>query len=145
MTSRMMCRIGLVAVIALGATSCAAPTPTPAPTASPVVGARQISLANDTTVAITVIVNGTVAATVPPDTTAAPIAGALPARPWTVEARSPSGRVLATLTVGVADNISATAGVGAFGDVACGHVTLWAGGVIPDHPIPSQASPQPCD
>ena len=53
----------------------------------------------------------------------------LPARPWTVEARTPSGRLLLALTVSAAADISASSGVAARMDLACGQLELWAGGL----------------
>jgi len=105
----------------------------------------QINLNNGTTVAITVAVNGTAIATVPPGMMESPIAGALPTRPWTIEARSPSGRVLASVTVGTDTVISDQQSIGDVELLACGQLFLWAGGPIPDAPHPIGASPEPCD
>jgi hypothetical protein len=142
----MLGRIGLAAIVALAAASCGGPTPTPTPVASRSAGVGSLlGVANGTTVVVSIAVNGTMVATVPAGNTEIAIPAVLPARPWTVEARSPSGRLLATLTVLATDNISATSSLGAFGDLGCGHLVLWAGGPIPDHPLPSPASQVPCD
>ena len=131
----------LVAAVALAA--CAGPSPTAPPSAtSSSVG---ISVANGTTVPVAIAVNGTVVETVPPGTSEAPLRAALPARPWSVEARSPSGRVLAVLAVPLGDAVSADASVGVSADLACGSLALWAGGPRGDHPVPSGATPEPCE
>jgi hypothetical protein len=100
---------------------------------------------NATTVALTIAVNGTVVGSVAAGEIQNPIPTALPARPWTVEARSPSGRVLATLTVGPDDRISDQAGVFNLEFLACGQIGLWAGEPIGDEPFPVGATPMPCD
>ena len=78
-------------------------TPTPAP-ATP--GAVSLNVRNDTTLAVTIVINGQALGVVlPGGSTSGPALGPSgpPALPWTVEARSPSGRVLTTLTVGPGD------------------------------------------
>jgi len=133
--------LGLTATVAIALAACAGPSAT----ASPLTPSPALNVANATTVPVAIAVNGTVLETVPVGATEVPIKAALPALPWTVEARSPSGRVLATLTVSAADDISATTSVGAFEHLACGQLDLWAGGPRGDAPIPSLASPKPCD
>jgi len=54
---------------------------------------------NDTSIAITIVVNGTKLETVPANTVEQPIKADLPALPWHVEAVSPSGRLLTSLDV----------------------------------------------
>lgn len=133
-----------LALLALAAAVAACgPTPTPQPSATSVpVG---INVANGTTVAVTVVVNGTVVETVPPGATEVPLRAALPGRPWSVEARSPTGRVLAAFTVPSGDAVSAESSVGAAEDLACGTLELWAGGPRGDHPKPVGPTPAPCD
>lgn len=138
--------LGLTAAVAVALSACAAPSPTSSPpTSAPASVAPALSVANGTTVPLAIAVNGTVVETVPAGMTEDPIRAMLPARPWNVEARLPSGRVLATMTMSATDAISATASVGAFEDLACGHLALWAGGPRGDHPVASPASPKPCD
>ncbi len=138
----MLGRIGLAAIVALAAASCGGPTPA----ASPTVGAGSpLGVANGTTVPVSVAVNGTVVETVPAGETRLAVPVVLPARPWTVEARSPSGRLLATLTVSAADDISATSSVGVTEDLACGRLELWAGVPHGGAPKASLLSPKPCD
>ena len=54
---------------------------------------------NDTTIAVTIVVNGTKLETVPGNTVEQPIKADLPPLPWHVEAVSPSGRLLTSLDV----------------------------------------------
>jgi hypothetical protein len=54
---------------------------------------------NDTTIAVTIVVNGTTIETVPANTVEQPIKADLPPLPWHVEAHSPNGRLLTSLDV----------------------------------------------
>jgi hypothetical protein len=103
------------------------------------------SVANGTTVPVTIIVNGSVVETVPAGTTENPIKASVPGRPWTVEARSPSGRVLATMTVAANDALSSTSGRVGSADLACGRLMLWAGAPVSDGPTFVPDPSQPCD
>lgn len=136
----------MAAIGVLVAASCGGPTPTLGPVASPtVVAASPLGVANGTTVTVSVALNGIVVATVAAGETQTAIPVVLPSRPWTVEARSPSGRLLATLTVGAADDISATSSRAVSEVLACGRIELWAGGPHGGEPAPSLASPKPCE
>ena len=89
--SQKVRRFALAVVVALGAASCAAP-PTPTlvpPTSTALAGPINININNGTTVPITVAVNGTAIATEPAGGVAQIATGALPARPWTIDALSP--------------------------------------------------------
>lgn len=141
----MFRRIALAAIVALAAASCGGPTPTPSATASPPTTLRStVSVANGTTVPVTIAVNGTVLGTVPAGATEDPIRAVLPARPWTVEARSPSGRVLATLAVSAQDELSTTSGVAVREDLACGRLELWTGGPHGGEPQVVPVPSMPC-
>lgn len=137
--------IAIAAVVALAALACAAPRPTPTAAQMPATVADWISLNNASTLPITVAVNGTVVATVPAGAVQNPILAALPARPWTIEARSPSGRVLASLAVGSGAIVSDQRSIGDVESLACGELVLWAGGPVPDGPRPVGSTPEPCD
>lgn len=148
MEARIMRRLiavtGLIAV-ALSACSGSPATPSPSPTPTPKAAVRSVSVVNGTTVPVAVSVNGTVMETIQPGTTEDPIHATLPALPWTVEARSPSGRVLATLTVSAADYLSSASGRSAVEDLACGRLAMWSGAPVGGGPsfIPDAA--RPCD
>lgn len=138
---------GVAVAVAVGfvALACAAPSPTPSPTPPPANVANGISVNNASTLPITVTVNGMVVATVPAGAAQNPIATALTARPRTVEARSPSGRVLASLIVGSDAVITDQRSIGDVEFLACGELVLWAGGPVPDGPRPVGPTPKPCD
>ncbi len=126
-----------VALLAVGLAACATATPTPVPV--------PISLDNGTTIPITVTVNGTELATEPAGGVARLGSGGLPERPWTVEARTPTGRVLLSITVGPRAALSDQSSVGDVAFLSCGEIALWAGGPRPDAPHPMSASPITCE
>jgi hypothetical protein len=89
-----------------------------------------LSIANQTTIAVTLVVNGKVIEIVPAGSGRDPITAELPGLPWDVETRSPSGRVLSRMTVNVGD-VSITEGA-AKGDavrvdLSCGRLDVWSG------------------
>lgn len=106
--------------VASGCQANASPSPWPSPW-------PPLSISNETSIAITLVVNGAVVATVPPGTLEDPVTAALPQRPWTIETRSPSGRVVSTLTVGATDPITINAGRGVRVDLSCGRLDVWSG------------------
>jgi hypothetical protein len=101
----------------------------PGPAASP---STSLGIENDTTLVLSLVVNGQTAATLPPGGSEESGAN-LPARPWTVEARTASGRVLATMFVGLgpADPAvagdSSTSGSSAQFPLSCGSIRMWTG------------------
>ena len=139
---RMFRRIGLVALIVLATAACGGPVVTPPPTPVPLL--PTVSVANGTSIPVAIAVNGTVVETMPAGTTEDPITATLPARPWTVEARSPSGRVLADLTVNAQDYIANNAGKAVREDLACGRLDLWSGPPLLG-PMFSPDASKPCD
>lgn len=97
-----------------------------------------------TTMPVAVVVNGEALATIPAMRKVDPVPGSLPPLPWSVQARSAGGRVLATLIVSPQDAVSATSGVFAREDLACGRLDLYAG----PEPLGPAFSPdlsKPCD
>lgn len=137
---RLLWLAGLAALLS----ACTAATPaTPSPT--PAAAQPAISVNNGTMIPVAIAVNGTVVETVPAGAMEDPIKASLPARPWTVEARSPSGRVLATMTVSPADLISATSGRFARADLACGRLDIWTGAPIAGGPSIAPDPSKPCD
>jgi hypothetical protein len=113
----------------------------------------ELGISNGTTLAVSLIVNGKQLATVEPGgSLSASDAARLPDLPWSVEARSPSGRVLTSMSVGVGAVSSTTdpEGVvhssGAFGrvDLSCGSLRIWAG-FPPSGPIPASPAGSPGD
>ena len=123
---------------------------TGAATSRPSQGTK-LSIANWTTIAVTLVVNGSVIETVPPGGYEDPIKGDLPPLPWNAETRSPSGRVLSTLVVHAGDfwQTSMPNGGGAVNgdavrvDLSCGRLDLWYGTpMLGPTFIPG---PSPCD
>ena len=105
-----------------------------ATTQGPSQGVKLI-ISNGTTIAVTRVVNGSVVETVPPGSYEDPIKGSLPAMPWNVEVRSPSGRVMTTLDVHEGDYSTTSLpndgmqekGVARRLDLSCGRLDLWYG------------------
>ena len=134
-----MRRILWLATVALVSSACSASP------AVPTNSRYSVSVRNYTTIPIAIAVNGTVLETVPAGAVEDPIRAPLPPRPWAVEARSPSGRVLATMTVGPNDNLSFNSGRGGMADLACGRVLLWTGNPTTGGPTFVPDPSKPCD
>jgi hypothetical protein len=110
-----------------------------------------VSIANGTTLTVSLVVNDAAVATVAPGDDANISASQLPSLPWTVEARSPSGRVLVSLVVhdgDVVDNVNPATGNGSYigrgsrVDLSCGRLDIWSG---PPMLGPSSAPGSPGD
>ena len=127
-------------VVALAACGGQSATASPSRTFVPSAG-----LPNGSTIPIAIAVNGTVLVTVPAKTTLGLSEASLPARPWTVEVRSPSGRVLSTMTVSTTDQSSAYSGQLARVDLPCGRIDVWTGGMQPLGPAFSPDMSKSCD
>ena len=105
-------------------------SPTPAP------AAETLSISNGTSIAVALEVNGHAVETVAPRTNEDPIRAELPSLPWSIVARSPSGRVLAVLTVRQGDVVvttpnanghSSAQGSAVRVDLSCGRLDIWSG------------------
>jgi hypothetical protein len=95
-----------------------------------------LSIANGTTIAVTLVVNGTVVETVAPGGYQDPVPPTeMPPLPWQVEARSPSGRLLSSLTVHQGDVWQQSTPSGGMllhgdavrADLSCGRLDIWSG------------------
>jgi hypothetical protein len=108
---------------------------------------------NGTTLPVTITVNGARIDTIAPKTQRSIGPATLPAMPWSVQALSPSGRVLLELQV-VAGAVSATTnpdggisirGAGNRVDLSCGRLDVYAGppmlGPMPGPGIPGDCEP----
>lgn len=120
------------------------------PSATPV----HLGVSNGTALTVTLVVNGTKIADFPannPQPTVDP--RTLPPLPWHVEARSPSGRILTSMDVGVgtvwttSDPQGNAMSRGAMGrvDLSCGRLTIWAGDFEPSGPAPAASPGLPGD
>lgn len=127
----------VVAVLAGTLSGCAGaggPNPSSA-SSSPSGTPMTLSIANYTTISVTLVVDGKVIETVPAGGYEDPIKADLPGLPWNVETRSPSGRVLSSMTVHAGDVWQTTepnGNAGAKGDavrvdLSCGRVDVWSG------------------
>jgi len=102
-----------------------------------------LTVANQTELAVSLFVNGDLIAEFSAQT-GERVGADLPPLPWDVEARSPRGRVLASMRVDVGDVRTETDADGvithttAFGrvDLSCGRLTIWAGDAAPSGPAP---------
>jgi hypothetical protein len=96
-----------------------------------------LSISNQTTLVVTLIVNEQIVGIYPPAAHRDPItAPLLPPPRWHVEARSPSGRVLASMDVRPGDVVSTTPdaagrsssrGKGDRAELSCGRLDIWSG------------------
>ena len=111
-----------------------------------------LSINNGTTLTVTLVVNGTLVASLEPATClgcgqddGVP-ASLLPPLPWQAEVRSPSGRVLVSLTVHEGDVVygsSSSQGDANRVDLSCGRIDLWSGPPL-SGPPPEPGSPGDC-
>lgn len=111
-----------------------------------------LSISNGTTLDVTLVVNGRAIDTVPPGAQRDPLPAALlPTLPWLVEARSPSGRVLSSMTVRQGDVSRTSDGNGGVllrghavrVDLSCGRLDLWSGPPMAG-PMPGPGTPGDC-
>ena len=107
---------------------------------------------NGTTMALTIVVNGQPVAVAPAKEAKAVPVAALPSLPWTVEARSASGRVVLMLTVKPgsvvdirnADGTGSLSAPGARADLSCGRLDMYPGDSPMMGPPPGPGAPGDC-
>jgi hypothetical protein len=86
---------------------------------------------------MTLVVNGRTVGEVPPGGQRTLTAFGLPALPWTVEARSPTGRVIMTFRAQPGD-FQKFSSQAQLVDLSCGRLWIWVGDVTPEAPrVPS--------
>ena len=131
---------GLVCLALLACTATRTPSPQ----------RPNLGVSNGTTLAVTLVVNGQRVAVFPPggpepsmDLTA------LPPLPWSVQALSPSGRVLTSMQVqpGEIEGPNSAVHTIPMGrvDLSCGRITIWAGDYPPSGPAPMGSPGTPGD
>jgi len=120
--------VGLVATVLVSACGAAVPTSTP------ILAPMRLSIQNGTTIPVALAVNGTVVESVAPGGYEDPVKAPMPPLPWSVETRSPSGRVLSSMTVNAGDawfttpdpsGASEAKGDAVRVDLACGRLDVW--------------------
>jgi len=95
-----------------------------------------LHMSNATPLTVSVVVNGHVLGAFPPggqDQVVSTLTLGPP--PWTVQARSASGRVLTSFAVRATD-VQPGNGLGQVLDLTCGRFWLWVGDAKPDAPVP---------
>ena len=128
----------LVAVLVLAACS-----------ASPTENLPPLGISNGTTLTVSLYVNDVLVAVAPPTGPQPSVnVAALPQLPWTVEARSPSGRVLTSMHI-VAGQVWASGNVSQSTagrvDLTCGRLDIYAGAPpLGPAPLPSSGTPGDC-
>lgn len=139
--------VALMAILLAGCNALGAPSADPS--ARPNLG-----VSNGTTLTVTLVVNGRPVGDFPGGGPQPSIdVDALPPLPWSVEARSPSGRVLTSMVVKPGDVTTTTvpgggrALSGTVGriDLSCGSLQIWAGDLMPSGPAPSEPPGSPGD
>lgn len=118
--------------------------------ATPTGQAHDLVVSNQTTLTVTLVVNGAVLRTVQPKTQEI-VSTNLPPLPWSVETRAPSGRVLSQMTVRAGD-VSETSlpgggrqmkGDAVRVDLSCGRLDMWSGPPLLGPP-PGSGTPGDC-
>ena len=110
--------------------------------------AADLEISNQTTLVVTLVVNGTKVREVAPGAVERVVPGDMPPQPWNVEARSPGGRVLSAMTVRAGDVTrtgSSWKGDAQRVDLSCGRLDMWSGppllGPPPGSGIPGDCQP----
>jgi hypothetical protein len=140
-----MRRLALATAAAVSIAACSgvmAPWPSP----------NDLHVVNETIRAMTFLVNGAMATTVPPQESATLPAASLPAGSYRVEARLPGGRIVLATRV---DRASLTdmpevggkaivSGSDTWADLSCGRIGVWVG-TSAEKPTPGPGSPGDCE
>lgn len=132
-------RAGVLGIAFIVLSGCATPS-SPSPTGSAPIatsqvlstagigaGAIPLSVSHETSIAVDLVVNGAVVATVASGAEMDIPTSGLPARPWAIETRSPSGRVLSSLSVSTSDYYDRFSGRAVRADLSCGRIDVWLG------------------
>ena len=140
-----MRRLALAATAAALIAACSAmPAPWPSP--------NDLHVVNETTKAMTILVNGSMAATVPPQQSVRLPAASLPAGNLRVEARLPGGRIVLGILVDQASVIpmpevggaAIVSGSDMWADLSCGRIGVWVGSPA-EKPSVGPGTPGDCE
>jgi hypothetical protein len=120
--------------------------------ASPAGERLDLHVNNGTTLPVTIAVNGTDVGIVGAGSHADLAGSDLPVLPWSVEARSPTGRLLTTMAVAPGqvretfwpDGHSEFSGGLGRADLSCGRLDVWVGAIQPSGPAPGPGTPGDC-
>ncbi len=124
----------------------------PQPIASTDSFGDHIDVSNGTTLAIAIVVNGSVVGIAPAGGASTIRASQLPPKPWAVEARTASGRILisfevapgdVTRTVDANGTTTGSSGVGGRVDLSCGRLDVSVGAAMLGPP-PGPGQPGDC-
>ena len=137
-------RVLLGSLFALGLIGACSPTPTDP--------AYDLVVSNQTTLTVTLVVNGAVVRTVKPQTQEIVSTTDLPALPWSAQTRTAGGRALSAMTVRAGDVSMTTLPGGGRGmkgdavrvDLSCGRLDMWSGPPLLG-PVPGPGTPGDCD
>ena len=122
-------------------------TCSPAPTGE----AHDLVVSNETTLAVSLAVNGVALRTIQPQTQETVPVKDLPPLPWAVEARTSTGRALLSMTVRAGDVWETTRPDGSHelkgdavrSDLSCGRLDMWSGPPLLG-PAPGPGKPGDC-
>jgi hypothetical protein len=106
-----------------------------------------LSYSNQTTLTLSLSVNGTMVETMVPGAAGDVPSSRLPQLPWTVEAKTSKGRVVASMTVREGDVVMSSGeakGDGIRVDLSCGRLDIWAGPPLLG-PVPGSGHPGDCE
>jgi hypothetical protein len=145
--------VAATSVLVRGTLIAACVAPPEADTGAVPANEMTLGVSNGTSLEVTLLVNGKQLQVLAPGEWKDAIpAQELPPLPWSIEAQSPSGRVLLTLTVFEGDVVSGvnpggstfSKGDAARVDLSCGRIDIWSGPPLAG-PAPGPGSPGDCD
>ena len=116
-------------------------------TPSPIGTPHDLVISNQTSIAVTVVVNGASVRTVQPRAQETIAVRDLPSQPWFVEARTSAGRVLSAMAVRPGDaweRGNEMKGDGVRVDLSCGRLDMWSGPPMLG-PVPGPGTPGDCN
>lgn len=129
----------------LAVAACSASGSTQSPTSIPSSTVAPVEYQNHTPLHLGLFVNGSSVRSIDPSSAGSVEATQLPSQPWTIEVRTTSGRVVASLSVKPGDvkqDVQGSQGDGVRVGLSCGSLDLWSG---PPLAGPAAGTGQPGD